>query len=304
MFVSIFRQLEFYARLARLRNNPQKIELANHYFEMSRMGIPPRANIRLIKEYIGANRTADALKVAERTDFDNIANVNVKRFLDFSPAEKVLCAEARHVSLTTPQAVVSLSRAVRHVVNRKIPGAIAECGVFKGGSIVVILRTLLMIGASDRDVFLFDTFEGMPAPEDKDVYYTGDRASTLFKFFGGNNTNSNWVRADLDSVRERVLATGYPKERIHFVKGMVEDTLPQYAPEQIALLRLDTDFYKSTKHELAHLYPRIARGGFLILDDYGVFRGAQQAADEYFEEHDVDMFLTRVDEAVRLGVKL
>jgi O-methyltransferase len=100
------------------------------------------------------------------------------------------------------------------------------------------------------------------------------------------------------------LATGYPRERIHFVKGMVEDTLPQEAPEQVALLRLDTDFYKSTKHELVHLYPRISRGGILILDDYGVFRGAQQATDEYFRECDVEMFLTRVDEAVRLGVKL
>jgi O-methyltransferase len=304
MLVPLLRQIQMYFRLAQLRDNPQKAELANHYFEGARLGIPPRANLKLINEYILQNRIGDALEVAERTDFDNIANVNVKRFLDFSAEEKILCAEARHVSLTTPQAVVSLARAVRHVIDRKTPGAFVECGVFKGGSIIVILRTLLLCGVTDRDIYLFDTFEGMPEPDENDIFYTGDAASALFKFFGGKGTKSDWVRADLDSVRERVLATGYPRERIHFVKGMVEDTLPQEAPEQVALLRLDTDFYKSTKHELVHLYPRISRGGILILDDYGVFRGAQQATDEYFRECDVEMFLTRVDEAVRLGVKL
>ncbi len=99
------------------------------------------------------------------------------------------------------------------------------------------------------------------------------------------------------------MAVGYPAERIHFVKGMVEDTLPQNAPAEIALLRLDTDFYKSTKHELVHLYPRISSNGVLILDDYGVFRGARQATDEYFAENNIPVFLSRVDEAVRLAIK-
>jgi O-methyltransferase len=304
MFIQVLRQLELYYSLLRVRNNPQKVELANHYFERSRLGIPPRAKVRAVKSLLAQNNAAQAVQIAGSTDFDNISNVNVKRFLDLSAEEKLLCMEARHVSLTTPQAVVSLSRAVKHVIERAIPGDFVECGVFRGGSIVVMLRTLLLQGVTDRDVYLFDTFEGMPAPDDNDVYYTGDVASTVFEFLGGKGTQSNWVRADLDSVKERVLATGYPRERIHFVKGMVEDTLPQQAPEQIALLRLDTDFYKSTKHELVHLYPRLSRGGFLILDDYGVFRGAQQATDEYFQEQNVGMFLSRVDEAVRLGVKL
>jgi hypothetical protein len=143
----------------------------------------------------------------------------------------------------------------------------------------------------------------MPEPDENDVFYTGDAASDLFGFFGGQGNQSNWVRADLESVKARVLAVGYPAERIHFVKGMVEDTLPQNAPAEIALLRLDTDFYKSTKHELVHLYPRISSNGVLILDDYGVFRGARQATDEYFAENNIPVFLSRVDEAVRLAIK-
>ena len=116
-------------------------------------------------------------------------------------------------------------------------------------------------------------------------------------------SGSDWVRADLDSVKARVFATGYPAERIHFVKGMVEDTIPQNGPKQIALLRLDTDFYKSTKHELVHLYPRLSQHGALVIDDYGVFRGARQATDEYFDENNTPIFLHRVDEGVRLGIK-
>ena len=79
--------------------------------------------------------------------------------------------------------------------------------------------------------------------------------------------------------------TGYPPERIHFVRGPVEETLPAGAPDEIALLRLDTDWYESTRHELEHLYPRLAAGGVLLVDDYGHWEGARKAVDEYFADH-------------------
>jgi O-methyltransferase len=96
---------------------------------------------------------------------------------------------------------------------------------------------------------------------------------------------------------------GYPKARLHFVKGMVEETIPETAPGQIALLRLDTDFYSSTKHELDHLYPRLSSGGILIIDDYGSIPGARRAVDEYAAEHRIGWFMHRVDAQVRLVVK-
>jgi O-methyltransferase len=86
------------------------------------------------------------------------------------------------------------------------------------------------------------------------------------------------------------------------VKGKVEDTIPANIPERIALLRLDTDFYRSTRHELEHLYPRLERGGVLIIDDYGAYVGARQATDEYFASR--PFLLNRIDEHVRCGVKL
>ena len=88
------------------------------------------------------------------------------------------------------------------------------------------------------------------------------------------------------------------------VPGLVEDTVPSQAPEVIALLRLDTDWYKSTWHELEHLYPRLSVGGVLIIDDYGHWEGARRAVDEFIEAKGLRLFLSRIDYTGRLAIKL
>jgi len=98
-------------------------------------------------------------------------------------------------------------------------------------------------------------------------------------------------------------ASNYPEDKLVFVEGMVEDTVPGQAADQLSLLRLDTDLYKSTYHELVHLYPRLATGGILIIDDYGYFQGSRAATDQYIAENKLKLFLTRIDESVRLVVK-
>ena len=107
----------------------------------------------------------------------------------------------------------------------------------------------------------------------------------------------------MEEVRERLVGTGYPPERLHLVPGMVEQTLPGEAPEKIALLRLDTDWYASTRHELEQLYPRLESGGVLIIDDYGHYEGARRAVDEYFERSGEPVLLSRIDFSGRLVVK-
>jgi hypothetical protein len=114
---------------------------------------------------------------------------------------------------------------------------------------------------------------------------------------------NSWHYVPVEEVRAAVLSTGYPAERVHMVEGKVEDTLPGAAPERIAVLRLDTDWYASTKHEMEQLYPRLSPGGVLILDDYGHYEGARQAVDEYFAEHGGRPLLSRVDYTGRVGVK-
>jgi hypothetical protein len=171
-----------------------------------------------------------------------------------------------------------------------------------------MILTLQDMGLADRDIHLFDTFEGMTAPTDHDVSPLDPPALETWKAAEGGEQRP-WSELfapelfDEQAVRETLLATGYPEERIHITRGPVEETLPAAAPEQLALLRLDTDWYESTKHEMEHLYPRLADGGVLIIDDYGHWEGARRAVDEYFGARGSPLLLNRIDYTGRIAVK-
>jgi hypothetical protein len=167
---------------------------------------------------------------------------------------------------------------------------------------MAVAQTLLELEES-RDLHLFDTFDGMPPPGAADCDFTGASAADLMAA-EDKQTGAVWARSPLADVRHNLLGTGYPESRVHFVAGRVEDTLPARAPERIAILRLDTDWYESTRHELVHLFPRLSAGGVLIIDDYGHWQGARRAVDEYLEETGVRLLLNRIDTTGRIGVKL
>jgi predicted O-methyltransferase YrrM len=107
----------------------------------------------------------------------------------------------------------------------------------------------------------------------------------------------------MEDVAEALRTTGYDQRRVHLIKGKVEDTVPGAAPETIALLRLDTDWYESTRHELEHLFPRLSPGGVIIIDDYGHWQGARRATDEYLQQNRIRLLLNRIDYTARIGVK-
>lgn len=214
---------------------------------------------------------------------------------DFEPAEVEDYAAVAAYTMTGPARTVSLMRAVRYLVHNDIPGDIVECGVWKGGSMMAVARTLLRL-THTRRLWLYDTFEGFSPPTAEDVSVCGMSAQKDFE--------SDYYRVTVENVKQAVLGTGYDERLVHCVKGKVEDTIPARVPEQIALLRLDTDWYESTKHELTHLFPRLVRGGVLIVDDYGHWKGARKATDEYFETRKVPMLLQRIDFSARFGVKL
>ena len=107
----------------------------------------------------------------------------------------------------------------------------------------------------------------------------------------------------MDEVRRNLFSTGYPENQLSFVEGPVEETIPETVPDKIALLRLDTDWYESTLHELRHLYPLLSEGGVLIIDDYGHWKGAREATDQYLREESPKILLNRIDMTCRLGVK-
>ena len=207
-------------------------------------------------------------------------------------------------SMTSWPRLLGLVEATEYVARNDIPGAIVECGVWKGGSMFAAALTLVKQGKTERDLYLLDTFEGMPGPGERDVTNSGKPALETWKKVNEGEEGSDWCRAGVNEVRVVMESSGFPKERIHYIVGMVERTIPERAPEEIALLRLDTDWYESTKHELIHLWPRLSIGGVLILDDYGSWRGAREAVDEYFGEHRVPVLLQRLDKAGRIAVKI
>ena len=198
----------------------------------------------------------------------------------------------------------SLYKAVQYVVKNKIPGDFVECGVWRGGSVILIALALAHFGDTDRKIFLYDTFTGMTKPDEQDVDWDGLNLQKKWEKDALQTENPKWgPPAPIEEVRKNVYASNYPKDNFVFVKGPVEHTIPGTVPEKIALLRLDTDWYASTYHELVHLYPIISAGGILIIDDYGWCRGARQATDKYIKEHKLNLFLSRIDESVRLAVK-
>ena len=222
--------------------------------------------------------------------------------VDVSPVERETITAVRPFTMTTVERIVSLCRAVEHVCRWNIPGDIVECGVWRGGSSMCAAMTLMERGAVDRRLWLYDTFAGMTEPSVEDVSYVGVEARPTWKRAQRADHN-RWCYGSLDDVRANLRRTGYPEDRTIFVQGPVEETLPGNLPESIALLRLDTDWYQSTRHELEHLYPRLEPFGVLIVDDYGFWRGARKAVDEYFAAR-TPLLLARSDNTGRMAIKL
>jgi O-methyltransferase len=223
-------------------------------------------------------------------------------------AERAIVERALPFTMVSPERLLACVDAATHVVSGGVAGAFVECGVWKGGSVLSMILTLQQLGVTDRDIYLFDTFEGMTAPTDEDTSRFSTAALTAWeqaKAAGRKAWHGFFDPEvfDRSRVEELIFGTGYPRERIHFVQGRVEDTIPENAPQKIALLRLDTDWYESTRHELVHLYPSLEPGGVLIIDDYGHWDGCRRAVDEYFSSAATPPLLSRIDYTGRIAVK-
>lgn len=221
---------------------------------------------------------------------------------DFDRDTIDLILKVKAFTQTSPERISALCNAVSYITANQIVGDIVECGVWKGGSMMAVAYTLIQKLDPNRNLYLFDTFTGMSEPSEKDISIAGTTAFQELRESQKSDESSIWCYADLETVKTKVYSTGYPKEKIHFIQGKVEDTIPEKAPSQIALLRLDTDWYESTRHELEHLFPRIADGGVIIIDDYGHWQGARQAVDEYIQKYKIRILLNRIDYTGRIAI--
>ena len=212
----------------------------------------------------------------------------------------------KEYTVTNIERIDALLNSVKYISENDIEGDLVECGVWRGGSCMAMAKQMIKNNDVSRKIWLYDTFQGMTEPTEKDIEVeTGKRVSDLMENEKKNTEKYNvWAYAPIDEVKNNMINTNYPIDNINFIVGKVEDTLySDKIPNKIALLRLDTDWYESTKIELEVLYPLLSSGGILIVDDYGHFEGARKAVDEYFSKFDKKPYIHRIDYTARIIIK-
>jgi O-methyltransferase len=184
-------------------------------------------------------------------------------------------------SMTSKERINCLYDSLEYIRLNNIKGDIIECGVWKGGNILGIMEYFSFHNITNKQIWMYDTFSGMTSPEDIDVDYSDASAKNIL--------SQVMCVSPLNEVMSNLQNSSYPLNKIKIIEGDICETLlnPVNVPNSISLLRLDTDWYKSTKIELEILYPKLEKNGVLIVDDYGHWRGAQQVVDEYFAHQNI-----------------
>ncbi len=234
------------------------------------------APFRYSKQLVGK---IDTLPTRQRRHFPELKDPEFWKFYE-------LCSPFSLVHVT---GFYNAFESIRYVAANKVPGVIVECGCFLGGVTGFLRLSCRHFGIADKPIVVFDTFTGFP-PGEKDVYMGKEQIGTQFTSFrAAFETNMREMTGELDGLR--------------IVQGPVEATLPGAATGDVCLLRLDTDYYSSTRAELQTLYPKLVSGGVLIVDDYGMFDGSRRATDEYIAGLDKKLLLNRIDIGIWSGVK-
>lgn len=249
-------------------------------------------------------RVVDAAARRMGLQISRLSSLQERYPVEATESDKTVIRGLRPFTMTSSERLWSLLNAVRYVVAEGIPGDFAECGVWRGGSVMAMAGELTRLGVTDRRLWLYDTYAGMTAPTNADVEAeTGMSAAQMLEETPVDDGNNVWCVAGRADVETNVRSSGYPFDQFVFVEGDVGVTLLDQIPEQISLLRLDTDWYESTKVGLEVLYPRLAVGGVCILDDYGHWQGARQAVDEYFAAKGMRPYMHPIDFSGRVFLK-
>ena len=235
---------------------------------------------------------------SEEEEYKLLVNLYGKEFID-------IYNEVKNYTMITIDAAFENYKIINYLENNNIQGDIIECGVWKGGSCMLMAKTLQKRNNTSRHIWLFDTFDGMSEPTEKDVGVRDNQSAK--KMLDNMKETSNyisgdtgWCEAQLEEVEHNLYSTKYPQENLHFIKGFVEETIPKYADQiqQIGFLRVDTDWYDSTKVELEFLYPKIVNKGVFVSDDYYAWRGAQIAVDEYYSKLNIAPLMVKVSDSI------
>lgn len=210
----------------------------------------------------------------------------------------------RFTMVGMPRLVATL-KACKYVVENNIPGDFVECGVWRGGNGIIAKKIFEKMG-SNKQVYMFDTFAGMTEPTQFDVVARSKKHARAKYEKTLKHTHSDWCYASINDVKNNLQMADIDVSSVKFVQGDVCKTLDvaENLPKQISILRLDTDWYESTKKELEVLYPRLEPRGVLIIDDYGHWEGARKAVDEFFGERTYKPLFNVTDHTGRVAIKM
>ncbi len=245
-------------------------------------------------------------------------NLNINEELNYELEEK--CYEhilkIKKNTMLSKRRLVTLFQQVVYCETAKIQGCFVECGVWKGGAMGLMALGNLDYGKERRVLHLYDSFADICEPDDK---VDGLKAIKEVEEFSGTGRNIKGKLKSIEGIYESLGGPGtlsenvelleniinYPRKSINYHKGWFQDTIPQSSKEidKIAILRLDGDWYASTKICLEYLYPKVVVGGVVIIDDYGTYDGCKRAFDEYARHNDINCYLSSVDSDCRFLIK-
>lgn len=248
-------------------------------------------------------------EIRRKGDFGRVVSdkrVDLETFTQyFSPIERQIWNRVAPYTMTDSGRIKAVLEAVGYVHANNIEGGFVECGVWRGGSSMAAMLMFSALGDTARSFTLYDTYEGMSAPGDNDVTsISGANPHEKFPATLSSSGSSTWCHASIKDVEENVRSTGYPQDAVELVKGKVEQTIPRVLPGPISVLRLDTDWYESTLHEMRNLFPLVSHRGVVIIDDYDHWPGVRKAVDQYLNENKQPILLSPLPWGGRMGVKL
>ena len=224
-----------------------------------------------------------------------IEPINIEQeFPDSNNFEKELFDIISEYTMTSHERIFALMKSINFVKHNNVDGDFVECGVWRGGNLILFQKFVEKYNLSKK-IYAYDTFEGMSEPDKIDETFKGesskDLLNKLYKKKVDRKKNILIADCSIEQVQENFKKFSN-KNNLICVKGPVEKTLDikENLPNKISILRLDTDWYSSTKKELEVLFPLLEKNGILIIDDYGFWKGARKAVDEYFENKNVTMF--------------
>ena len=174
---------------------------------------------------------------------------------------------------------------IEQVLRDEVPGDFIETGVWRGGACIFMRAALKAYGDGTRQVWVADSFEGLPKPDGR---YQQDDGDIFWK-------SKDRLGISLDQVKDNFSRYGLLDARVRFLKGWFKDTLPTAPIERLAILRLDGDMYSSTMDSLLNLYPRLSVGGYIIIDDYGAVDACRKAVSDFRASHQIDTPVIPID---------